>query len=108
MHPALRQVLCRKRTEVLDVVRDHGPAFATCDLEDDPVTAPDQVLAVRNRVHVIADLAQQHRDLRRQLLIQDGSHERRACSPASAAASPRSYSASLSSISRSISFRYSP
>src|SRR5512132_2219528 len=108
MHPALRQPLSRKRTEVLDVVRDHGPALATRDLEDEPVTASSQVLAVGNGVYVVADLAQQDRDLRRQLLVQDASHERRACSPAAAAALPRSYSASLRSISRSISSRYSP
>src|SRR5712692_2428259 len=108
MHPALRQPLSRERTEVLDVVRDHGPAFAACDLEDDPVGGPHEVLAVGNGVYVVAGLAQQHRDLRRQLLVQDGSHERSACSPASAAARPRSYSASLSSISLSISSRYSP
>src|SRR5262252_272804 len=108
MHPALRQPLSRKRPEILDVVRYYRPAFARCDLEEDPVAAPDQVLAVGNGVHVIAGLAQQNRNLRRQLLIQDGFHERRACSPAAAAARPRSYSASLSSISRSISSRYSP
>src|SRR5215468_6010036 len=108
MRPALRQPLSRKRTEVLAVVRDHRPALAARDLEDDPVTAPGQVLAVGNGVHVTAGLAQQDRDLRRQLLVQDGSHERRACSPAAAAARPRSYSASLSPISRSISSRYSP
>ena len=28
VRPALRQPLSRKRAEVLDVVRDHGPAFA--------------------------------------------------------------------------------
>src|SRR6476660_2715079 len=108
MHPALRQPLCPKRTEVHDVIRDHGPAFVTFDLEDDPVAAPSQVLAVGNGVYVVAGLAQQDRDLRRQLLVQDGSHERRACSPAVAAARPRSYSASVSSTSRSISSRYSP
>src|SRR5215475_5476273 len=108
MHPALRQPLCRKRTEVFDVVRDHRPAFAACDLEYDPVAAPGQVLTARNGVYVVAGLAQHDSDLRRQLRIQDGPHERRACSPAAAAALPRSYSASLSSISWSISSRYSP
>src|SRR5512138_1319173 len=29
MHPALRQPLSPKRPEVLDVIRDDGPAFAT-------------------------------------------------------------------------------
>src|SRR6266699_754810 len=62
MHPALRQPLCRKRSEVLDVIRDHGPAFATCDLEDAPVAAPSQVLTAGNGVHVVAGLAQQDRD----------------------------------------------
>src|SRR5215831_5661452 len=108
MYPASRQPLGRQRPEVLDVVRDHGPAFAACHLEDDPVTAPGQVLAVGNGVYVVAGLAQQDSDLRRQLLVQDGPHGRRACSPAAAAARPRSYSASLSSISRSISSWYSP
>src|SRR5215467_15679183 len=108
MHRAVRQPLCRKCAEVFDVVRYRGPAFAACDLEDDPVAAPSQVLAVGDGVYVIAGLAQLDRDLRRQLLVQEGSHERRACSPAAAAARPRSYSASLSSISRSISSRYSP
>ncbi len=65
MHPALRQPLSRKRPEVFDVVRDHGPAFAACDFKDDPVAAPDEILAVSNGVDVIADLAQQRRDLRR-------------------------------------------
>lgn len=67
----------------------------------------DQVFAVGNGVYVVAGPAQQDRDLRRQLLVQDGSHLWRACSPAAAAARPRSYSVSLSSISRSISSRYS-
>src|SRR5262249_39498381 len=75
MHPALRQPLRRKRTEVLDVVRYYRSAFARCDLEDDPIAAPGKVLAAGNGVHVIAGLAQQDRDLRRQLLVQDGSHE---------------------------------
>src|SRR5215467_276332 len=92
MHRAVRQPLCRKCAEVFDVVRYRGPAFAACDLEDDPVAAPSQVLAVGDGVYVIAGLAQQDRDLRRQLLVQEGSHERRACSPAAAAARPRSFS----------------
>ena len=46
MSPALRQPLSRQRAEVLDVVRDHGPAFAARDVEDNPVAAPGQVLAV--------------------------------------------------------------
>jgi len=58
----LAQPLSRKRAEVFDVVRDHGPAFAACDLEDDPVTAPSQVLTTGN-VDVVAGLAQQDRDL---------------------------------------------
>jgi len=61
MHPALCQPLRGNRTEVLDVVRDHGPAFAACDLEDDPVAAPGQVRAAGNGVHVMAGLAQQDR-----------------------------------------------
>ena len=64
MHPALRQPLSRKRAEVLDVVRYHGPAFAARDLEDDPVAAPGQSLAVGNGVYVVASLAQQDRDPR--------------------------------------------
>src|SRR5215469_8311668 len=92
MHRAVRQPLCRKCAEVFDVVRYRGPAFAACDLEDDPVAAPSQVLAVGDGVYVIAGLAQQDRDLRRQLLVQEGSRERRACSPAAAAARPRSFS----------------
>jgi hypothetical protein len=46
----LRQPLSRKRTEVVDFVRYHGSAFATCDLEDDPVTARHKVLAAGNGI----------------------------------------------------------
>jgi hypothetical protein len=39
MHPALSQELSRKLTEVPDVVRDQGPAFAARDFEDEPIAS---------------------------------------------------------------------
>ena len=53
---SLRQKLSRERAEVLDVVRDNGPAFATGDLEHHPVAAPDQVIAVGNGIYVMPAL----------------------------------------------------
>jgi hypothetical protein len=47
-------MMAQVRAEVLDLVRDHGPAFATRGLEDDPVAAPGQVLAVGDGGHVVA------------------------------------------------------
>ena len=70
--------------------------------------APDQVRPVGDGFDVQASLPEDFGDLLRQLLVKKSFHPRRACSPAAAAASPRSYSASLTSISRSISSLYSP
>jgi len=105
---SLREELGGERAEVLDVVGDDGPVFAAGRLEDGAVAAPGEVVAVGDGFDVVPGLAQELGDLRGQLLVQDGLHERRACSPAAAAARPRSYSASLSSISLSISLRCSP
>ena len=72
------------------------------------IHTPDNVDALGHGDSVIARLAQQRCDLRRELLVQENLHARSACSPAAAAARPRSYSDSLLSISMSISSRYSP
>jgi hypothetical protein len=105
---AVRQPLGGERPEVLEVVRDHGPALTAGYFEDGAVAAADKILAVGHGVHVVAGLAQQRGYLRGQMLVQECSHERRARSPAAAAARPRSYSASLRSIYLSISSLYSP
>ncbi len=108
VHPALREPFSGQRTEVLDVIRHDSAALSARDVEDDPVAARNKIIAIRHGLYVVTSFAQQHRYLRRQVFVQEGSHERRACSPAAAAARPRSYSASLSSISLLISSWYSP
>ncbi len=59
------QTLGRERTEVLDVVRHYGAEFAACDLKNCSIAAANEVWAVRDRINVVAALAQQPSDLRR-------------------------------------------
>jgi len=104
----LRKPLGCERTEVFDVVRDHGATFAARHLKDHPVAAGNQVVAIGNRYDVIARMAQHLRDLGREMVVEAGPHARKARTAAKADARPRSYSASLSAISLSISSVYSP
>jgi len=67
-------------TEVLDVVRHHRAEFVGCGLKKGPVAAADEVRAVRDRVDVVAALAQQHSDLRRELLARSASRKQGALS----------------------------
>jgi hypothetical protein len=60
----LGEPLAGERTELLDVVSDHGALFAAGDFEDDVVGAPRKVVAFGYGCYVIARLAQQERDLR--------------------------------------------
>ncbi len=65
MRLTARQTLGRERAEVLDVVRHYGAEFAACELKNFTVTATNEVWAVRDRINVVAALAQQPSDLRR-------------------------------------------
>ena len=102
------QAFRSERPEVLHVVRDDGPFLAHRDFEDHSVASSCKVLPLSDGQDIVAAVPEQLRDPRRELLIQERLHSRSARSPAAAASKPRWYSASLSSISASISSRYSP
>ena len=108
MNATLREPLSRERSEVPDVVSDHGAVLAARDLKDNQVAASDQVRSIGHRFNVEATPSKENGDLRRQLFVKKALHSPSARLPAATAAMPRSYSASLNSISRSISSVYSP
>ena len=108
MRASLREPLGGKRPKVLDVVGDHSTLLGRGDLKDDSVATSDKVVSLGNGDNVVSSLTQQHSDLRRQLLVNEGLHALSARSPATAAVRPLSYSASFRSICSSISSRYSP
>jgi hypothetical protein len=56
---ASREPLGRERSEVLDVVRDHGSELRGRGLEDRPVVATVQLVAPGDRDDVVATRAQQ-------------------------------------------------
>ncbi len=103
-----RQPLSGEGTKVLDVVGDHSAVLSGSGFENLSVAASSEITAVGDRMDVVAAVAEQFRDPRRELLVEEGSHPRSARSPALTASRPRRYSTSLSSISASISSRYSP
>jgi len=82
-------MLRRERTENLNVVCHDGASLTARPVKHCPIAAPDEIIALGDGIHVVAGLAQQHRDLRRQLLIQDGPHERSACGVSPAGAGSR-------------------
>ena len=105
---SLGQPFSCKRPKVLDVVGDHCTVLSRRCSKDNPVAASDQVTPFCHGNDVVAGLAQPGCDQRRQLLVDERLHTSSARRPATAAAWPRSYSASLSSICSSISSRNSP
>ncbi len=98
----------RERTEILHIVRDYGAALDRSHREDRSIALAGQVATGGHGLNVMTTAAEQLSYQRRELLIEQSLHPRIARSPAAAASNPRWYSDSLSSISVSISPRYSP
>jgi hypothetical protein len=67
---ALCKPLGRKRAKVLDVVCYQRTTFAARNLENDPIAASDQVVAISDGEHVTTGMTQQHGDLWGELLVQ--------------------------------------
>jgi hypothetical protein len=70
VRPARCEPLGRKRAQVLDIVRYQRTTLAAGSLENDPVAASDQVVAISDGEHVITGMTQQHRDLWGKVLVQ--------------------------------------
>jgi hypothetical protein len=70
MNPTLGQPLRGKRPKVRDVIGYYCAPLRAGDLQDGPIAATDEIVAVCDGEHIMARLPQQCRDLRRQLLIE--------------------------------------
>lgn len=103
--PAVDQTLRRKRSKVLDVVRDDRPLLARGGIENLCIGRLRQLWSFDHGDDVETALAQELRDLIGEMLVQQGVQEASACLPASQAVYPRCHSASLVAISSSISSR---
>jgi hypothetical protein len=70
MRPARCEPLGRKRPEVFDVVGYQRTTLAAGCLENNPVAASDQIVAIGDGEHVIAGSTQRYGDLWGKVLVQ--------------------------------------
>ena len=89
MNFASGKTLGSERTEVLHVVGDIRAALGRRGFEDHSITLAGEVAPVHDRLNVMAAAAEQLRDPRRELLVEESLHPRSARSPAAAASNPR-------------------